>query len=322
MELIMKKASLVLSILIISIILLSACNMPATKTGPTTESDMAYTAAALTVQAKIHGYTPEPTQPIQGQEQPVQQSTAAPNPQPVYTAAPVDSDAPCDRALFVEDITILDNTQIDPGGAFTKIWLIQNDGSCTWTKDYAIVFDSGDQMNGPESIAINNDVPPGYALEISVNLKAPTESKTYRGNWMLRNASGKKFGLSDFNDPFWVIIKVDAPPVPSFVVSTASFEMIPGSYTGVCPFPVTLRGTITTSGSGKVTYYYQREDGYRSDTMEITFDAGGQKSLPDFSMPIGAGAGYAWTGKIWLYIDNPNHQAFGEQVFSVNCVSP
>jgi len=50
-------------------------------------------------------------------------------------------------------------------------------------------------MNGPESIAINNDVPPGYALEISVNLKAPTESKTYRGNWMLRNASGQKIRI-------------------------------------------------------------------------------------------------------------------------------
>lgn len=318
----MKKISLVLSILIMSIFVLSACKMPATKTEPTTESDMAYTAAALTVQAKIHGYTPEPTQLSPEQDQSAQQNTAAPNPQPVYTAAPVDSNAPCDRALFVDDITIPDNTKIDPGGIFTKTWLIQNDGSCTWTKEYAIVFDSGDLMEGTETIAISNEVPPGHAIEISVNLRAPTESKTYRGNWMIRNAAGEKFGLSDYNDPFWVIIKVDAPPAPSFAVSAASFEMIPGSYTGVCPFPVTLKGKISASGAGTVTYYYQREDGYRSDSMEITFDASGQKTLPDFSMPIGSGAGYTWTGKVWLYIDNPNHQPFGEQSFSVNCLAP
>ena len=318
----MKKASLVFSFLIISSLLLTACNLSATKTEPPTENDMAITAAALTVQAKIRGYTPEPTQPSQDQQEPPQTNDPAPNIQPVYTPAPVDDDAPCDRALFVEDITIPDNTQIDPGSPFTKIWLLRNDGSCTWTKDYTIVFDSGDQMGGPETIAISNDVPPGHALEISVNLVAPTESKTYRGNWMIKNASGDIFGLSDFNDPFWVIVKVDAPPVPAFAVNAASFEMIPGSYTGVCPFPVTLRGRISSSGAGKVTYYYQREDGYRSDTMEINFDAAGQKTLPDYSMPIGTGAGYSWTGKVWLYIDNPNHQAFNEQIFSVNCTSP
>ncbi len=318
----MKKASLILSVLIISILILSACKMPATKTEPTTESDMAYTAAALTVQAKIHGYTPEPTQPSPDQVDAGEQSTPAPNPQTVYTAAPVDSDAPCDRALFVDDITIPDNTKIDPGGIFTKTWLIQNDGSCTWTKEYAVVFDSGDAMNGPETIAIANDVAPGQAIEISVNLRAPTESKTYRGNWMLKNASGEKFGLSDFNDPFWAIIKVDAPSKPSFAVTAASFEMIPGSYTGVCPFPVTLRGKITASGAGRVTYYYQRDDGFRSDSMEINFDASGQKTLPDYSMPIGTGAGYTWTGNVSLYIDNPNHQSFNEQAFSVNCVAP
>jgi hypothetical protein len=322
MESIMKKASLVLSVLIISILILSACKMPATKTEPTTESEMAYTAAALTVQARIHGYTPEPTQLLPGQEEPAQQSTTAPNPQRVYTAAPVDSDAPCDRALFVDDITIPDNTKIDPGATFTKTWLIQNDGSCTWTTGYAIVFDSGDQMDGPDSVAISNEVAPGQAIEISVNLKAPSESKTYRGNWMLKNASGEKFGLSDFNDPFWAIIKVDAPSKPSFAVTAASFEMIPGSYTGVCPFPVTLRGKITASGAGRVTYYYQRDDGFRSDSMEINFDASGQKTLPDYSMPIGTGAGYTWTGNVSLYIDNPNHQSFNEQAFSVNCVAP
>lgn len=319
----MKKVSLILSVFIFLTLILSACNMPATKGGPTTESDMVYTAAALTVQAKINQLTPQP--PLPTLLQPEQQNTVAPvtqNPNPVFTSAPVSDDAPCDRALFVDDISIPDNTTMSPGNVFTKTWRIQNDGSCTWTTSYALVFDSGTSMDAPSTVALSNDVPPGQSIDLSINLKAPSDSDTYRANFKLRNPSGDSFGLGDENDAFWVIIKVNAPTTAPYAVTAASFEMIPGSYTGVCPFPVTLRGKITTNGAGKVTYYYQREDGYKSSQMEITFDTGGQKTLPDFSMPIGSGAGYSWTGKVSLYIGNPNNQTFNEQTFTVNCLTP
>jgi hypothetical protein len=320
----MKKVSLILSVFLLLSMILSACNLSATKGGPTTESDMVYTAAALTVQAKMQEGTPKP--PLPTLLEPVQEQPATvpnqQNPNPIFTTAPVSSDAPCDRALFVDDITIPDNTTMSPGKIFTKTWRIQNDGSCTWTTGYAIIFDSGEGLDGPTTVAINNDVPPGQAIDISVNLKAPSTPDTYRSNWKIRNPSGDKFGLGDENDPFWVIIKVEGPSVPPYAVTAASFEMIPGSYTGVCPFPITLRGKITTNGAGKVNYYYQREDGYKSSLMEITFDTAGQKTLPDFSMPIGSGAGYSWTGKVSLYIGNPNNQTFNEQTFTVNCLAP
>ncbi len=323
----MKKLSLILSILIVFAIFVSACNLSATNAGPTTESQMAYTAAALTVQANINGQTPAPTLPtlIQPGQQSGLETTAEPNTQnqePVFTSAPVSSDAPCDRALFVDDITIPDNSDISPGSTFTKTWRLQNDGTCTWTTGYSVVFDSGDDLEGPTSVALSKEVPPGQAIDISVNLKAPNATDTYRSNWMLRNAAGDTFGMGDTNDAFWVIIKVKAQPTASFAVTSATFEMIPGSYTGVCPFPVTLRGKITTSGAGSVTYYYERDDGYRSDTMEITFDSAGEKTLPDYSMPIGTVAGYSWSGNVWLYVDNPNHQNFGDKGFSVNCIAP
>jgi hypothetical protein len=320
----MKKVSLILSVFLLLSIILSACNLSASKGGPTTESDMAYTAAALTVQAKMQEGTPKPPLPTllePVQEQPVVEPVQQ-NPEPIFTAAPVSSDAPCDRALFVDDITIPDNSVMAPGNAFTKTWRLQNDGSCTWTSGYSIVFDSGEGLDGPTTVAINKDVPPGQAIDISVNLKAPSSPDTYRSNWKIRNPSGDTFGLGNENDPFWVIIKVEASAVPAYAVTAASFEMIPGSYTGVCPFPITLRGKISTNGAGKVTYYYQREDGYKSSLMEISFDSAGQKTLPDFSMPIGTSAGYSWTGKVSLYIDIPNNQNFNEQNFTVNCLTP
>ncbi len=323
----MKKISVFIIIFILFSTFISACNLSATKTEKTKESNMSHTAVALTLQANMKGITPAPTLPTlmePGQQGGIQ-STSAPaaqNPEPEFTTAPVSGNAPCDRALFVDDISIPDNTKMDPGSTFTKTWRLQNDGSCTWTTEYALVFTSGDELDGPTSVNLPKNVPPGQGIDISVSLKAPSASDTYRSNWMLRNASGEPFGLGDYDDPIWVIIKVEGKPTPSFSVTNASFDMIPGSYTGVCPFPVTLRGKITTSAAGKVTYYYQREDGFRSDTMEITFDSSGQKTLPDYSMPIGTVPGYAWSGKVWLYIDNPNHQNFGEQVFSVNCLAP
>jgi hypothetical protein len=320
----MKKYSVIPSILVIFIMILSACNMPATENEPTTESDMAFTAAALTVQAKLNEGTPQPPLPTlldPAQPLPTNEGIQQ-NPEPVFTSAPVSSDAPCDRALFVDDISIPDNTTMSPGEVFTKTWRLQNDGTCTWTTDYVVVFDSGDDMNGPTSVTLNKEVPSGQGIDISVNLKAPTSNDTYRGNWKIRNAAGDIFGLNNENDPFWVIIKVDAPEKPPYAVTGASFEMIPGSYTGVCPFPVTVRGKLTTNGAGKVTYYYQRDDGFKSPMMEITFDSADQKNLPDYSMPIGTGAGYTWTGNVSLYVESPNNQSFNDQTFTVNCVSP
>ncbi|HSM24488.1 MAG TPA: NBR1-Ig-like domain-containing protein [Anaerolineaceae bacterium] len=320
----MKKISLTLSILLVVALLLSGCKMSASKTSPTTESDMVYTAAALTVQAKMNEGTPQPEIPtLMG---PIQaQPTSEPNqqsPQQIFTSAPVSSDAPCDRAIFVDDISIPDNTTMSPGSPFTKTWRIQNDGTCTWTTGYSVVFDSGDEMSAPTAVALNNEVPPGQAIDISVNLRAPSSSDTYRSNFKLKNASGEIFGVGNFDDPFWVIIKVEGPTAVPFAVTNASFEMIPGSYTGGCPFPVTMRGKITTNAPGKVTYYYQREDGFKSPSMEIDFESAGQKNIPDFSMPIGTVAGYSWTGKVSLYIDFPNNQSFNEQSFTVNCTSP
>src|SRR5688572_24073099 len=69
--------------------------------------------------------------------------TASPTSNPM-TPSPTPS---CrDSAVFVEDVTVPDNTRIEAGEEFTKTWKLQNTGSCTWT-DYTIAFVSGDQMD-------------------------------------------------------------------------------------------------------------------------------------------------------------------------------
>src|SRR5688572_30774374 len=76
--------------------------------------------------------------------------TASPTLDPL-SASPTPS---CrDSAVFVEDVTVPDNTRLDAEEKFTKTWKLQNTGSCTWT-DYTIAFVSGDKMDAPDSVPV------------------------------------------------------------------------------------------------------------------------------------------------------------------------
>jgi len=321
----MKKITKIFYVLILFSLILSACNLPNSKATPTANANLVFTAAALTVEAKIRENTPIPQLPT------VMPPVDATNPPPATNTSPVETSfptqipsatatsQPCDQAKFVADVTIPDDTPFAPGTSFTKTWRLKNDGSCTWTSSYAIVFENGDSMEGPASKALPGNVAPGETVEISVDFKAPATADTYKGNWKLRNSAGVVFGIGEDDNPFWVQIKVVAPTTQPFAVTGASFNIIPSAYIGPCPFPITLVGKIKVSAPGVVTYTYRREDGYISDKMTKTFDAAGEKNLVDFSMPMGAGAGFTWSGKIWIYIDEPNHQRFNDTQFTIQC---
>jgi hypothetical protein len=110
-------------------------------------------------------------------------------------------------------MTFPDNSELTPGTTFVKTWRIRNNGSCTWTSSYALIFISGDAMGGPASVQFTTGtVAPGATVDISVTLKAPDSPGTYRGEWKLRNAAGASFGIGENADKtFWVQIKVVTP---------------------------------------------------------------------------------------------------------------
>jgi hypothetical protein len=120
------------------------------------------------------------------------------------------TNSPCsDKATFIQDVTILDDTRFSPGENFTKTWRLSNSGTCTWSSKYALDFVDGDQMSGKSPQLFTSEVPPGQTIDLSVDLTAPASNGTYRGNWMLQNENGDHFGLGiDGNKPFWVQITV------------------------------------------------------------------------------------------------------------------
>ncbi len=119
----------------------------------------------------------------------------------------------CNWAAFVADITVPDGTTFNPGASFVKTWRLKNIGDCAWSKYYGLVFTSGSQMGAPASVAMPVSVAPGQMIDITVNMKAPATPGSYRGYWMLKNASGVKFGIgANADKAFWVDIKVASPP--------------------------------------------------------------------------------------------------------------
>jgi hypothetical protein len=202
----MSKAPYQVFVIVLAGIALMGCNLP--------QQDPAaiQTAAAMTVQAEITAAAPSPTATA---------TTAAfPTlPGVTSTAAPqASATSSCDIAQFIADVTIPDDTIVQPNAEFTKTWRLKNVGTCSWTPSYAVVFLSGEAMGGPATQALAGNVNPGQTVDLSVNLKAPASNGTYTGYWRLRNASGGTF------TQFYVRIKVQPPGANNVELHTVAAE--------------------------------------------------------------------------------------------------
>ncbi len=146
----------------------------------------------------------------------VPERTPPPTPLPPTATIPPATPSPsvtpvCDQAAAGSpiDVSIPDDSQMRPGQPFTKIWRLVNVGSCPWTTAYAASFFYGNQMDAPSVVPLTRPVAGGETAEIMVDMTAPQTPGTYQGNWKLRNAEGKLFGIGPGGDsPFWVRIVV------------------------------------------------------------------------------------------------------------------
>lgn len=204
----------------------ASCKLPApgganpTATGPS----LLFTSAALTSEAFRLGKgenvpTLRPELLIKTHMAPTltftpagTQFTPTLTPTPTNTPlAPVPTASEDDKAEFLADVSVPDESEFTPGESFIKIWKIKNSGNRLWTTDYSAVFIDGDLMGGPASFQIPNRVLPGEELDLSVELAAPYKNGNYRGNWKLKNAAGELFGVSENREkPFWVDIIVSS----------------------------------------------------------------------------------------------------------------
>ncbi len=191
-------------ILVIAGIVIAGCG--SSRQAAIETATAAVQASTSAAQTEIAAYTPTYT------ASPTASPTITPipaTPTETLTPTPAMTPVPCDVAGFIDDVTIPDGTEMDPGETFTKTWRLRNNGSCNWTDAYKLVFVSGDQMDGPTLQEFTTDwIYPGFEVDVSVDLVAPTEPGTYIGYWKLQNESGVPFGLSPTSGPFYVEIVV------------------------------------------------------------------------------------------------------------------
>ncbi len=156
-------------------------------------------------------------------------ATAAPTAKPKPTAmrtrptalpTPTATQSGClPDAKFVQDVSVPDGTQFQPGESFTKVWRIRSSGCAAWGSGARWVFVSGDRMGAPDGIDMP-DTLLGQTADLSVPMKAADQPGTYKGYWQMQGPDGRRFG-----DQAYVLIVVpgaqatpDTRPTVSIVI--------------------------------------------------------------------------------------------------------
>jgi hypothetical protein len=263
-------------LLILLGVLLGSC-LPApvrtaqlTPNASTVEAAFLQTATALAAQRTTTppGNTTKPTLT----ETPTPGVTPLPkNPKPTQT--PQATSIPCYNATFVKDVTAPEGTQLPAGTRFTKVWRLQNTGTCTWTSDFQVLFEKGDNLGGPSSFNLHKTVNPGQTVDISVNLIAPKNNGSFEGFYQIEASNGTIFGSGPSNAAFDVQVLVGQTPVP-FAVRGVNLTVNTAEITTTCPpgnkFKITAN--IQVNGEGKVGYFWEFGDGTHTNEQFIIFD--------------------------------------------------
>ena len=102
--------------------------------------------------------------------------------------------ADCEEdAQFVEDVSIPDNTVVERGETFVKIWRVRNSGSCTWTPAYTVQYAQGNPLEW-QAKTIAKIVAPGEEAEVAITVLSPGNAGFYQAWWQIADAAGEPFG--------------------------------------------------------------------------------------------------------------------------------
>ena len=179
---------LILLILVIIALALSMSIQGNSKTTPTLDANDIRTEAVKTYladQTRTALANPPST------FTPVPPATETPGSETSTPPKPTD---PCYKLLYLEDVTIPDNTRMAEGQTFTKTWKVQNNGGCAWAPGFKFSLVGGEAMGG-KTLTISEPVPVGVITELSIDMVAPTDrSGSITGTWQMSGANGTYFG--------------------------------------------------------------------------------------------------------------------------------
>jgi hypothetical protein len=324
-------------LVLLLVVILTACQKATPVVSPTavkTNADAVRTAAAQTADVRLNAIpspTPNPPTPDSAaltqtaEVLALPTATATPDPsQPTaatvtptlsgQTPSATPAPAGADKASFVKDITIPDNTVIAPGAKFTKTWQFLNAGTSNWSTAYELVWVSDTQLGSTTSIKLPSEVPAGQVVDISVELTAPTTDGTYKSYWRMRSPSGQYFG-----DAVYVQIKVGntaatADPATQKVTNLAA-TVNNADVSTTCPYKVVISASFDVKEATTVSY--QLEAGGFAFTLPAprseAFNAGSYTFTYELDI---ATSGNGWAR---LHVTSPVDKLSNEVTFKITC---
>jgi len=99
----------------------------------------------------------------------------------------------CYDSALVEDVTVPNGTEMEPGDEFTKTWKIENTGTCDWNENFRIQYVGG-HLFGSDTTKIRKYVHDGETVMISLKMTAPNGSGVATSSWQIATDSGDSFG--------------------------------------------------------------------------------------------------------------------------------
>jgi hypothetical protein len=302
-----------LTLLITITLLVSACGSPQLD-----ESAMS-TAVAETVQAQNTSETASVATPAAATLAP--SPFASPPATVIGTPATAVAAGSCTASASLVGETYPDGTIVQPNTTFTKVWHIQNNGTCTWDSSWQLIFYNGDLLDGLTVYKFPQPAGPGQTVEVPVILRAPAENGTYTGEWMLKSPWGQSFGVGQYSVPMSVSIVVgNATPENKrtetvFGVTAVTYEV--DRRCAPANTFYTITAYITTSGPMEVTYTWVQSDGNNNRNLRLNFTEAMTKSTQrEWSQHKDSSTNQRWAQVI---ITDPTYQEFDKVVLPDLC---
>ncbi len=124
---------------------------------------------------------------------------------PTATLPPPDNATDCiNMAKFIGDVTIPDNAELNIGTAFTKIWRVENTGTCTWWSGYTLSHYAEESLSAPEFTPLPYTAPK-ETVDIAVELISPSIPGLYRCYFVIKNPEGLIMEIEG-DSRLWLII--------------------------------------------------------------------------------------------------------------------
>lgn len=177
-----------------------AQQVASTQQAKATQNSVETLVALVTELSNQPTWTPQPACPV-CPTQVVVVPTAATTPNPneataqPTTAPTTEAGKKCFQFDFLGDVNYPPGTIVKPGTKFSKTWTVKNTGTCTWSRDYDVVFVGGEAFGSNKRGDITREVVPGDIIEITIEgMTAPQTEGTYYSYWMIAAPDGARVG--------------------------------------------------------------------------------------------------------------------------------